>query len=102
MIPIEEEMKGKVAIITGANTGIGFGCAKVFSEAGITATTVSRMERAGEVVRIARGLYQLPDAALDAQALADLKAASPFPAMPVELTAATHALTIRILYRETQ
>jgi predicted transcriptional regulator of viral defense system len=33
--------------------------------AGITATTVSRMERAGEVVRLARGLYQLPDAALD-------------------------------------
>mgnify|MGYP002328170373 CR=1 FL=1 len=24
MIPIEEEMKGKVAVITGANTGIGF------------------------------------------------------------------------------
>ena len=38
-----------------------------FHEAGITATTVSRMERAGEVVRLARGLYQLPDAALDAQ-----------------------------------
>jgi predicted transcriptional regulator of viral defense system len=38
-----------------------------FSEAGITATTVSRMERAGEVVRLARGLYQLPDAALDVQ-----------------------------------
>ena len=38
-----------------------------FSEAGITATTISRMERAGEVVRLARGLYQLPDAALDAQ-----------------------------------
>ena len=38
-----------------------------FSEAGITATTVGRMERAGEVVRLARGLYQLPDAALDAQ-----------------------------------
>ena len=38
-----------------------------FSEAGITATTVSRMERAGEVVRLARGLYQLPDAALDTQ-----------------------------------
>ncbi len=37
-----------------------------FSEAGITATTVGRMERAGEVVRLARGLYQLPDAALDA------------------------------------
>jgi len=38
-----------------------------FSAVGITATTVSRMERAGEVVRLARGLYQLPDAALDAQ-----------------------------------
>jgi hypothetical protein len=38
-----------------------------FGEAGITATTVSRMEQAGEVVRLARGLYQLPDAALDAQ-----------------------------------
>ena len=38
-----------------------------FSAAGITATMVGRMERAGEVVRLARGLYQLPDAALDAQ-----------------------------------
>ena len=38
-----------------------------FSVAGITATTIGRMERAGEVVRLARGLYQLPDAALDAQ-----------------------------------
>ena len=38
-----------------------------FSEAGITATTVGRMERAGEVVRLARGLYQLTDASLDAQ-----------------------------------
>ncbi len=38
-----------------------------FSAAGITATTVGRMERAGEVVRLARGLYQLPDAELDAQ-----------------------------------
>jgi len=38
-----------------------------FRAAGITANTVSRMERAGEVVRLARGLYQLPDAALDAE-----------------------------------
>ena len=38
-----------------------------FGEAGITATTISRMEQAGEVVRLARGLYQLPDAALDPQ-----------------------------------
>ena len=33
---------------------------------GVTAATVSRMERDGEVVRLARGLYQLPDATLDA------------------------------------
>ena len=38
-----------------------------FSAAGITATTVSRMERAGEIVRLARGLYHLRDAELDAQ-----------------------------------
>jgi len=38
-----------------------------FRSAGVTATTVSRMERAGEVVRLARGLYQLSDAALDPQ-----------------------------------
>ncbi len=34
--------------------------------AGVTAATLSRMERDGEVVRLARGLYQLPDAELDA------------------------------------
>ena len=37
------------------------------SKAGVTATTVSRMERVGEIVRLARGLYQLPDAPLDVQ-----------------------------------
>lgn len=30
--------------------------------AGITATTISRMERAGEVIRLGRGLYRLSDA----------------------------------------
>lgn len=34
-------------------------------EAGVTAATMSRMERAGEVLRLSRGVYQLPDAALD-------------------------------------
>jgi predicted transcriptional regulator of viral defense system len=33
---------------------------------GVTAATMSRMERNGEVLRLARGLYQLPDAPLDA------------------------------------
>lgn len=34
-------------------------------EAGVTAATMSRMERAGEVIRLSRGVYQLPDADLD-------------------------------------
>ena len=34
-------------------------------EAGVTAATMSRMERAGEVIRLARGVYQLADAELD-------------------------------------
>ena len=34
-------------------------------DAGITAATMSRMERAGEVLRLARGLDQLSDAPLD-------------------------------------
>ena len=32
---------------------------------GVTAATISRMERAGAVIRLARGLYQLPDAPFD-------------------------------------
>ena len=35
------------------------------AEAGITAATVARMVRSGEVFRISRGLYQLADAELD-------------------------------------
>lgn len=34
-------------------------------KAGVTAATMSRMERAGEVIRLSRGVYQLPDADLD-------------------------------------
>jgi predicted transcriptional regulator of viral defense system len=34
-------------------------------DAGVTAATVSRMKRAGEVIRLARGIYQLPNAQLD-------------------------------------
>ena len=32
---------------------------------GLSASTISRMEREGAVVRLARGLYQLPDASVD-------------------------------------
>lgn len=38
-----------------------------FGEAGVTATTVSRLERDGAIVRLARGLYQLAGADLDQQ-----------------------------------
>lgn len=34
-------------------------------EAGVTAATMSRMERAGQIIRLSRGVYQLPDADLD-------------------------------------
>ena len=36
------------------------------TDAGVTAATVSRMERKGLIARLSRGLYQLPDASLDA------------------------------------
>lgn len=36
-----------------------------FLRAGVTATTVSRMHADGQIVRLGRGLYQLPDAPLD-------------------------------------
>jgi len=65
-----------------------------FSEAGITATTVSRMERAGEVVRLARGLYQLPDAALDAQqSLAEVARLVPKGVICLASALAFHGLT---------
>ncbi len=37
-----------------------------FRAKGVTAATISRLERAGTVVRLGRGVYQLPDAAVDA------------------------------------
>ncbi len=37
-----------------------------FTDAGITAATVGKMAHAGEVNHLTRGLYQLPDAPLDA------------------------------------
>ena len=65
-----------------------------FHEAGITATTISRMERAGEVVRLARGLYQLPNAALDAQqSLAEVARLVPKGVICLASALALHGLT---------
>ncbi len=63
-------------------------------QAGVTAATVSRMEKGGEVIRLARGLYQLPDAELDANhSLAE--AAKRFPKGVICLVSALafHGLT---------
>jgi len=65
-----------------------------FRQAGITATTVSRMERAGEVVRLARGLYQLPDSTLDAQqSLAEVARLVPKGVICLASALAFHGLT---------
>jgi predicted transcriptional regulator of viral defense system len=62
--------------------------------AGITATTVSRMERAGELVRLARGLYQLPDADLDPQqSLAEAARLVPKGVVCLASALALHGLT---------
>ena len=63
-------------------------------DAGVTAATVSRMEKDGEVIRLVRGLYQLPDAELDANhSLAE--AAKRFPKGVICLVSALafHGLT---------
>lgn len=63
-------------------------------EAGIAAVTVSRMEQAGEVVRLARGLYQLPDAALDPQqSLAEAARLVPRGVICLASALALHGLT---------
>jgi predicted transcriptional regulator of viral defense system len=62
--------------------------------AGITSTTVNRMERAGEVVRLARGLYQLPDADLDPhQSLAEAARLVPKGVICLASALAFHGLT---------
>jgi predicted transcriptional regulator of viral defense system len=62
--------------------------------AGITATTVNRMERAGEVIRLARGLYQLPDADLDPhQSLAEAARLVPKGVICLASALAFHGLT---------
>lgn len=65
-----------------------------FVQAGVTATTISRMERAGEVVRIARGLYQLADAELHVQqSLAEASRLVPKGVVCLASALAFHGLT---------
>lgn len=65
-----------------------------FRSAGVTATTVSRMQRAGEIVRLSRGLYQLPDAPLDPQqSLAEASRLVPKGVICLASALAFHGLT---------
>jgi len=68
-----------------------------FTEVGITAATVSRMERSGVVARLARGLYQLPDAPLEAHhSLAVAAKLVPNGIICLQSALAYHDLTDRI------
>lgn len=63
-------------------------------EAGVTAATMSRMERDGEVLRLARGLYQLSDAPLDVHhSLAEAAKRVPKGAVCLVSALAFHGLT---------
>ncbi|NLC85077.1 MAG: SDR family oxidoreductase [Ruminococcaceae bacterium] len=48
MKSIEAEMKGKIAIVTGGNTGIGYGCAEACVDAGMNVVIAARREGLGQ------------------------------------------------------
>lgn len=65
-----------------------------FGEAGVTAATVSRLQRDGVIVRLARGLYQLADADLDQQhTLAEVAKLIPKGVVCLTSALAFHGLT---------
>lgn len=67
------------------------------THAGITAATVSRLEREGAVIRLGRGLYQLPDSPLDADhSLAEAAKLVPRGVVCLVSALAFHDLTDRI------
>ncbi|NEK20384.1 type IV toxin-antitoxin system AbiEi family antitoxin domain-containing protein [Rhizobium leguminosarum] len=62
--------------------------------AGVTAATMSRMQRDGEVLRLARGLYQLPDAELDVNhSMAEVAKRAPKAVICLVSALAFHGLT---------
>jgi predicted transcriptional regulator of viral defense system len=68
-----------------------------FLQEGITAATISRMERKGALFQLSRGLYQLPDAPLDANhSLAEAAKLIPNGVICLSSALAFHELTDRI------
>jgi predicted transcriptional regulator of viral defense system len=68
-----------------------------FITEGITAATVSRMEKKGLITQLSRGLYQLPDAPLDANhTLAEAAKLIPKGIICLDSALAFHGLTDRI------
>jgi predicted transcriptional regulator of viral defense system len=68
-----------------------------FIAEGITAATVSRMEKKGLILQLGRGLYQLPDAPLDANhSLAEAAKLVPKGVICLDSALAFHELTDRI------
>src|SRR5712691_2165658 len=68
-----------------------------FIAQGVTAATVSRMEKKGHVLQLGRGLYQLPDAPLDANhSLAEAAKLVPRGVICLDSALAFHGLTDRI------
>jgi Transcriptional regulator, AbiEi antitoxin len=64
---------------------------------GITAATISRLEKEGGIIQLARGLYQLPDAPLDANhSLAEVAKLVPRGVICFDSALAFHGLTDRI------
>ncbi|MEO8974675.1 MAG: type IV toxin-antitoxin system AbiEi family antitoxin domain-containing protein [Casimicrobiaceae bacterium] len=64
---------------------------------GVTAATVARLEREGAIVRLARGLYQLPDASVDANhTLAEASKLVPKGVICLASALAFHELTDQI------
>ncbi len=65
-----------------------------FAKVGITAATISRMKQKGAVVQLGRGLYQLPDASMDANhALAHVAKIVPAGVICLVSALAFHELT---------
>ena len=68
--------------------------AREFVQAGITATTLARVVESGDVLRVGRGLYQLPDGEFDAEtSLAEVSKRIPKGRICITSALAFHGLT---------